>query len=223
LLKKFLLGIFLIIISGPNLFAQDNWEWQDPADLGNVDLQNKYAIILNIAGVVLSALLSEPDSSTADSGTKWSLLSYAEYNQSYNQKSPNPDIFMGKLRIAYDLRKWINIGTELHLYKVKDELVSTSGFGIALSFTWNIINTNQFRLSFDNGSGMVYTFDPFPYGGTKFNFKTFYGFSSTIKIKHDSYLALGLRNIHISNAYLFGDDNNPAYDGIGFFIGYAFY
>jgi hypothetical protein len=223
LITKYLLGIFVLVILNTGVFAQDEWEWQDPADLEYVDLQNKYAILLNIAGVVLSVLLSEPDSSTSDSGTKWSVLSYAEYSQAYKEKSPNPDIFVAKLRLAYDIRKWITVGTELQLYKMKDEVVSTSGFGLALTFSWNIINSNQWRLSFDNGSGIVHTFDPFPYGGTQFNFTTFYGISTAFKIKPDSYLVFGFRNNHISNAYLFGDDNNPAYDGIGFFIGFKFY
>jgi hypothetical protein len=148
----YFLGIFLVIVLSSAVFAQDEWEWQDPADFGYVDLQNKYAILFNIAGVVLSVLLSEPDSSTSDSGTKWSLLSYAEYSQAYEEKSPKPDIFMAKLRIAYDIRKWITAGTELQLYKMKDKVVSTSGFGLALTFSWTIINSNQWRLSFDNGS-----------------------------------------------------------------------
>jgi hypothetical protein len=219
----YFLGIFLVIVLSSAVFAQDEWEWQDPADFGYVDLQNKYAILFNIAGVVLSVLLSEPDSSTSDSGTKWSLLSYAEYSQAYEEKSPKPDIFMAKLRIAYDIRKWITAGTELQLYKMKDKVVSTSGFGLALTFSWTIINSNQWRLSFDNGSGILSTFDPFPYAGTRFNFTTFYGISTELKIKPDSYIVFGLRNNHISNAYLFGDENNPAYDGIGFYIGFKFY
>ena len=117
---------------------------------------------------------------------------------------------MAKVRLAYDMRKWITVGGEIQLYKMKDEFVSTSGFGIALTFTWNIINTNQFRFSFDNSSGIINTFDPFPYGGTQFNFTIFYGFSPSFNIKPDSYLVFGLRNKHISNAYLFGDDKIPA-------------
>lgn len=56
---------------------------------------------------------------------------------------------------------------------------------------------NLYFLSFDNGSGILSTFDPFPHGGTRFNFTTFYGISTEFEIKPDSYLVFGFRNNHI--------------------------
>lgn len=53
-----------------------------------------------------------------------------------------------------------------------------------------------------------------------YNFTSFYGLSADFKLQPDMFMDIGVRNMHLSNAYLFGEDRNPAFNSIGFHVGF---
>ncbi len=96
--------------------------------------------------------------------------------------------------------------------------MGTPGLGGDIWFNWNFVNRPSFRAYFDNGFGIVGTAEHFPEGGTHFNFSTNYGLGTDLKIRDGACLTMGIRNMHISNAFVFGDDRNPAFDSVGFLV-----
>ena len=208
-MKNASLLLFLITASG-QVSAQ--FEWQDPLQLG------KEWLVYNLIGVGGSLWLGENDP-----GAKgWFSGFYVEYQQGYGDDDTDTDVFAGKARFGYQLRRWIGMGGEVQFLKFKNTEVSTPGLGSNIWFNWNFLNRPKFRAYFDNGFGIVGTAKEFPQGGTKFNFSTTYGLGVDLKIRDGTMVKLGVRNMHISNAYLFGDDRNPAFDSIGFLIGFQF-
>jgi hypothetical protein len=71
----------------------------------------------------------------------------------------------------------------------------------------------------DAGIGVMFSADDIPQDGTSFNFTPRAGTGFTYQISEDWRLVAGLRWSHISNARIFGDDDNPSSDGVMFSIG----
>ncbi|MCB0472334.1 MAG: acyloxyacyl hydrolase [Flavobacteriaceae bacterium] len=169
-----------------------------------------------MGGVVLSGVFGKHK----DYKVYWATAFYAEYQQEYDPHNSTTDVFMGKFRFGRQLHRWLQIGAEAQLMKLKNAETSSEGLGGAVYFSWYFINTGSFRVYFDNGFGVVSTTKNFPKGGTSFNFTSFYGLSADFKLQPDTFMKIGVRNMHLSNAYLFGEDRNPAFDSIGFHIGF---
>ena len=105
---------------------------------------------------------------------------------------------------------------------MRDSEVSTYGIGVQIVFNWILIDLDRFRVAFDNGVGPNVFEEAFPFGGTQFNFSTFYGLSVSMKIMPESWVTVGAKNLHISNAGIKGVDRNPALDAWGVYVGYLF-
>ncbi|MBT8196011.1 MAG: hypothetical protein HKO56_08115 [Bacteroidia bacterium] len=216
-----LLIIILLVHCANSVPAQDAWQWQDPADLGTIDLGNKYLTLTNVTGLVLSEILSKNDTALEYSN-RYHFILYGEYHREYIKRSAISDVYLLKGRYGYQFKRWVSVGAELQIYYFKNTEVETTGLGFATYYNWYLFNKDSWKFYFDNGAGALYSLKSFPESGTKFNFNTFYGFSAQIKVNRNKYLKLGVRNIHISNAFLFGDDKNPAFDSIGFLAGIRF-
>lgn len=194
------------------------YEWQDPLSFGSVEIVNKYTLLYNVGGVVLSGWLDRKSNYNG----YWETAFYAEYHQEYDPHESTTDVFFGKARLGRQFRHWLQVGGEVQLMKFKNAENSTAGLGGAVYFNWYLINKDCFRLYFDNGFGFVGSTKNFPREGTSFNFTSFYGISSSFKIHSGTHLKIGIRNMHLSNAFLFGEDRNPSFDSIGFHIGFEF-
>ena len=205
-------GILLLTLLITCSVSEAQFEWQDPLQL------DKFWLLYNMAGVGGSIWLGED----FPAKKRWFLGFYAEYQQGYSDEDKGTDVFAGKAKLGYQLRHWVSMGGEVQLFKFKNTEVSTPGLGGSVWFNWNFVNRPKFRAYFDNGFGIVGTTEEFPKGGTPFNFSTNYGLSTDLNIRDGTMLKLGVRNMHISNAFLFGDDRNPAFDSIGFLIGFQF-
>ena len=214
-LRYLVLNLLLLLLQ-PSINAQ--YEWQNALDFKAIDLGDKYALAYNIGGVLLSNWLGRKKEYTC----YWETAFYAEYHQEYDVNTSTTDVFMGKARLGRQLQRWLQVGGETQLFKFKNAEVSTAGLGGAVYFNWYLLNRPRFQLYFDNGFGIIGTTKNFPVGGTAFNFSNFYGLSSNFKIRPDAAVKIGVRNMHLSNAFLFGDDRNPAFDSIGFLIGFTF-
>lgn len=217
------LGLLLALtVPGLNSFAQYSWDWHDPLDLNYFDFGDNKLLLYNGIGLGLSIRLSQltPQEKKLFRGVNFS--SYVDVIYEYN-RPPKSDVLIGRFRWDKRIRKVLSIGGDMSMYKVSDTEISTVGVGTQLVFLWHIVDRENWKLQFDNGVGPNYFVDAFPFGGTKFNFTTFYGLSLAIKLPSIAWIVVGIKNIHISNADIKGRERNPALDGVGLSVGYRFF
>ncbi|MEE9373894.1 MAG: acyloxyacyl hydrolase [Saprospiraceae bacterium] len=207
--KLLIISIFFSCFLHP-ISAQDNWDWHDPVDVGAIDLGDNKVILYNGIAIGLIHLLTRKKIKIKDSARYTSLTGewYHEY-----RKAPLSTVYSIKTRMGWKWKKGIWLGYEISAFVVDDDQ-AILGIGLSPFFSWNILNNAKWRLTYDNGVGPVYYFQSFPKGGTRLNFYTFYGLQLEIKRGKFSY-ALGVRNTHISNAFLAGKERNPSFDGVG--------
>ena len=86
---------------------------------------------------------------------QWFSEFHAEYQQGYSNDDKGTDVFAGKARLGYQLRKWVSMDGELQLYKFNNIVVSTSGLEGIVWFNWNLLNRSKLRIYFDNGFGIL--------------------------------------------------------------------
>ena len=208
----------LLLISITFLFqnvshGQFQYNWNDPVDVGFFDLGDNKLLLYNAIGLGLMHFLSKQKNSikSSDSFQTLSIHYYQEY-----RKVNRPEILDIKYKSGKKWKRGIWLGYEGMAYVIND-LNTFGGIGISPFFSWNILNTEGIRISFDNGVGPVYFFQTFPEGGTRFNFSTTYGIEIEVKTQRMSY-AFGGRNTHFSNAFIAGRDRNPAFDGAGLYF-----
>lgn len=215
-----LLCIFLISMG--TIDAQYKWNWRDPLDLNVIDFGDNKVILYNAIGVGLSLKLSELSPMDKKRYKDPFFASYVDVLYEYS-RPPKSDLFIGRFRWGKNVRRHLALGGDLSVYKVSDSQVSTFGIGTQVFFSWYMIKNENWMVFFDNGVGPNIFKDAFPFGGTRFNFTTFYGLSVAYKVPGVAWLTFGFKNIHISNAGIKGDDRNPALDGIGVSVGYQFF
>ena len=101
--------------------------------------------------------------------------------------------------------------------------MSANTFGTSTlgSVRLELLNLTNHNFYIETQQGMVFTLEPFPPGGTRWNFLVKYGFGYCINLAAKRYLQFGWRWIHISNGTGLVP-TNPAYDGSGIYIGFRF-
>lgn len=84
---------------------------------------------------------------------------------------------------------------------------------------WKLGEDHTWTAFADVGIGIMISPDDVPQDGTSFNFTPRAGGGLTYAINEDWRVIAGLRWSHISNGRIFGDDDNPASDGVMFSVG----
>lgn len=84
---------------------------------------------------------------------------------------------------------------------------------------WKLGEDHTWTAFADVGIGVMITADDVPQDGTSINFTPRLGGGLTYAINEDWRVVAGLRWSHISNGRIFGDDDNPASDGVMFGVG----
>jgi hypothetical protein len=205
-----------------DLTAQYKWDWHDPIDLNLVDFGDNKVLLYNAIGVGLTLKLSDLSPVEKKLYKDLFFASYVDVLYEYS-RPPKSDIVTGRFRWGKNIRKHLALGVDMSVYKVGDSQVSTFGAGTQLFFSWYMVRRDNWLVYYDNGVGPNYFAEPFPFGGTRFNFTTFYGINVAYKVPGVAWVTVGIRNIHISNAGIHGAERNPALDGLGLTIGYQFY
>ncbi len=93
------------------------------------------------------------------------------------------------------------------------------GAGLLGLLRWSPLRLWAVEPYVEASSGMVFTLEAFPPGGTVWNFWSRWGVGVSIGIRGKLALVVGVRRVHISNGKGFGHPRNPAYDGVGFVVG----
>ena len=191
------------------------WQWQNPLDIGNLGLADKYALLYNAAGVLVSGWLE----SDHNRPRPWEAGVAVSLHQEYNAEEDPLQLVLARGRIGRQLHRWLQLGLEGQVYGTGQAGRTVLGLGGAVYFNWYFLNRERFRLYFDNGFGIVVTHRAFPRGGTRFNFNRYYGLNVGFKLRDQVFLTMGAHTFHLSNAFLFGDDRNPAFDSVGVTLG----
>jgi hypothetical protein len=98
--------------------------------------------------------------------------------------------------------------------KIKQE-----NFGLGTSFLlrWYPLHLGKMKIFIDVGGGILYTFERFPYQGTKLNFTARPGVGLAIHFNENKQIVLGINRFHLSNGLGYNHPTNPAFDGLGLF------
>ena len=98
----------------------------------------------------------------------------------------------------------------------------TAAGGANIGLRWHFHERGRYTFFVEGIAGLFYGLRNFPQGGTHFNFNEQVGLGATYRLDENCHLVGGLRYMHISNARIRGEDENPRFDGLGAFVGMAF-
>jgi hypothetical protein len=213
--------VILFVIPTNMSYSQYRWDWHDPLDLNIVDFGDNKLLLYNAIGLGLTLKLTDLSPRDKKLLKPIEFAFYVDVMYEYS-RPPKSDVLIGRFRWGKSLRQHLVVGGDLSFYKVSDTDVSTFGVGGQVFFTWYLLKQDNWRLYFDNGVGPNIFESPFPFGGTRFNFTTFYGLFTAVRLPNIAWLTVGIKNIHISNAGIKGNERNPALDALGLSVGYQF-
>ncbi len=136
----------------------------------------------------------------------------------------NRDVDIGEVRLGFGnyFRESLGLYGELSLYRPtgRRDGVSVATYGLGLSFAvrWHFLQASGFSLFTDWGLGMMYGVEPFPPGGTRWNFTPHYGAGVSVPLRPDVHVLAGVRQLHMSNGKGLVEEN-PSFDGLGVHVG----
>jgi len=107
-------------------------------------------------------------------------------------------------------------------HRVSPDTGETSGGELQLTFRGNLYFSDPAVLFVEGGAGIIGTFDRFPPSGSRFNFTEHLGFGVLVPLGDQVSFTAGARYQHLSNAGLFGSDDNPGIDGATAFVTFLF-
>jgi hypothetical protein len=169
-----------------------------------------------LALVALSAGADEPPRGQFAKGT-WTFQSYGGY---FNDLGPyDVEGGFGSAGFSYYFVDGMSVGLEASGYGLSQPVNNAAAGSVGLAFRHHLIDTGNSTVFVDvTGSAFEATRDV-PAEGTQFNFFTTLGLGVTQHLGGKSNLMFGVRYFHLSNANLFGDDVNPALNGVSVYVG----
>jgi hypothetical protein len=151
-----------------------------------------------------------------DKGTR----TFQAYGGYFNDLGPyDVEGGFGSAGFSYYFVDGMSVGVEVSGYGISQPVHNAAAGSIGLAFRHHLIDTGNSTVFVDvTGSAFEATHDV-PDEGTQFNFFTTLGLGMTQHLDGNSNLMFGVRYFHLSNANLFGDDVNPALNGVSFYVG----
>jgi len=219
--RFFVILIWSLVASPHDCLGQFQWDWRDPLDLDHFDWGDNKLLLYNSIGLGVTLKFTKLIPLDEKLYKPVELTGYVDFLTEYN-RAPLSDVLIARLRWTKPIRSFLRLGGDLSLYKVEDSEVNTEGVGAQVVFNWVLLNKEKIKIVFDNGVGPNVFRAAFPFGGTLFNFSTFYGLIFQINVPTLGWVSIGAKNLHISNAGIAGVDRNPALDAWGLTIGYQF-
>ncbi|SFR66257.1 acyloxyacyl hydrolase [Maribacter stanieri] len=97
--------------------------------------------------------------------------------------------------------------------------IRQENFGLGTSFLlrWYPLHLGKMKVFIDVGGGILYTFERFPYQGTKLNFTARPGVGIAMHFDDNKQIVFGINRFHLSNGLGYNHPSNPAFDGLGLF------
>jgi hypothetical protein len=88
-----------------------------------------------------------------------------------------------------------------------------------LMLKYHMWHGEDWSIFFEGGCGIAWMTEEFPFGGTDYVFRPQVGAGFNYRLDQNIWLNAGVRWLHMSNADIEGDENNPGYDSIMFYAG----
>jgi hypothetical protein len=180
-----------------------------------------YGIIAAVLGMLTTraATADEPDS-YFEKGTFALTLTPGYYVDFESGEKINPYT----AGFSYYVAEHVALGVEVSGYVLdaKDGFNDAGAGGANLTLRHHVYERGDFSLFLDVALGMIYADDEFPPGGTRFNFTEQFGVGVTYRLADHWFLIGAARYIHISNAYIHGQDQNPGVNAVGGYLGVMF-
>jgi hypothetical protein len=98
----------------------------------------------------------------------------------------------------------------------------TFATGVNVGLRYHFYERDRTTLFVEGLAGLFYGLRNFPAGGTHFNFNEQLGVGATYRLQDNCHVMGGVRYMHISNAQIRGQDENPSFNGLGGFVGVLF-
>lgn len=124
--------------------------------------------------------------------------------------------------VSYYFTDNMSIGMEASGYVVGQPGDDAAAGGLGLVFRHHVLRFDESTLFVDVVGSLFEATTDVPRGGTRFNFVTGVGLGYAHPIRENTYLLIGARYIHLSNAGIEGAGHNPALNGAAGYVGVMF-
>ena len=229
---KPLLFVLLVITTIQPVVAQSKFvQWaQNPFGFYPVGLEGGTGFAWGISAIgatfLLGEIFSKKDTLSKD---RFSVFEEPGVTVGYGNRK-GFTVGINNTGVQYRVLRWMGVGGEITSYMYQGPLNNTAGFGARPFVRWYIVHKNNWNLFFEYGAGIIWNLANFPITndngsgrvGTHFNFTPKYSIGADFKVLDQVFISVGVRHVHVSNAYIFGFDRNPAFDSDGFFFGVRF-
>ncbi|MEM1445669.1 MAG: acyloxyacyl hydrolase [Planctomycetota bacterium] len=155
----------------------------------------------------------------------WTLDTFAMAGTDMASK-PVDEVLGGGLGVNYYFRDRVAFRTELMGLDITQEGNDAAAGGVSLMTRWHFLERDRFSLFLEGGFGVLFSDVSVPDAsatqfedGTHFNFTTQGSVGATYRLFERTHLIGAARYLHISNAGLSGDDENPGSDFVGGYLG----
>jgi hypothetical protein len=130
---------------------------------------------------------------------------------------------IGALDVAVDafVFKNFSLGAELTALGASQSGPESFGVSFAVDFRHHLLRWDGGSAYIDGFFGPAEMSARLPAGGTRFNFISRIGPGVMLKVSDASYLMLGARWFHLSNAEIEGAERNPAINGVQAYVAIA--
>jgi len=158
----------------------------------------------------------------------WAVDAFALATTNVNDE-PHANLFGGGVGLSYYIKNNLAIRAEAIGLGVEQNGDDTAAGGLTLLARWHFYRQPRWSLFVEGGAGFLISDASIPDGlsareenGTHFNFTPQVGLGATYHLADNMHLIGGFRYIHISNADIAGDDENPGNDTVGGYLGVMF-
>ena len=170
-----------------------------------------------VLALLLPSLASAGERTSLPAGT-FTLDAYAAYADDLEASDYHmPAVAVGANWYAFDD---VSFGLELggvgFYGGAGDDATAVNLSGV---FRVHFIDTPKYTVYFDALFGPTYASAEVPGGGTNSNFLSRFGIGGTLPIRQNLDLMGGVRFFHLSNANIHGEDQNPAINGVQYYVG----
>lgn len=131
----------------------------------------------------------------------------------------------GTLGVSWFLYDSFEVGVEVGAWNFNHPGDNAGALSISGMARWHFLvdDERDWTLFLDGGMGLLYADPSVPSDGSQFNFLPRLGAGATYRLTHGgARLEAGIAWQHVSNARIFGDQDNPGLDSARLFVGLIF-
>lgn len=112
-----------------------------------------------------------------------------------------------------------SFGVEMNIWQYREKGYNATGIGLRPMTKYYLWRTRTYRIFIEIKGGVIYMTPEYPVGGSQFNFTLTGSVGTDLRLTDKTKLLVAARYNHMSNWNLYGEDNNPTWDGVGVTVG----